>query len=113
MSAQEKLRARSRRLPPFGREIKAMVDARLRPVQFGGSVVVSLDWRLGTSWPRIVLPPDVDPHEFDLSFLRGLSLLVVYRPGHPAEHLAAALDAIHAAGPHEVAPIALPHLVDE
>lgn len=90
-----------------------MVRQRLRPVIFGGAIVVSLDWRLGSGWPRIVLPPDVDPYSYNLDFLRGLDLLVVHRPGHPQDHLEMSVAAVKAAAPNVCAVVALPHLVDE
>lgn len=101
-----------KRLPPYARPIVDMLRRRLRPVAFGGAIVVALAWDLGAAWPRIVLPPDVDPHDFDLAFLRGLDLLVIHRPGHSAAHLAATLTAIKAVRPHVVTVVAVPRLVD-
>ena len=105
--------ARRRPLPPYGREIVEMLRRNLRPAVPDGTIVVSLDWRLGTGWGRIVLPADVDPHTYDLDFLRGLDVLIVHRPGHPPEHVAAAREAVQAARPHVCALCALPYLVDE
>ena len=51
-----------------------MLRAKLRPAILGGSIVVSLDSVLGTAWPRIVLPKDHDPSEYDLGFLARLEL---------------------------------------
>ena len=112
MTAQRNAQAPHRRLPPFGREIVAMVRAGRRPAILGGSVVVSLDWKLGAAWPRIVLPRDTDPHEFDLAFLVGLDVLIVYRPDHPWKHVAAALEAVRAVRPRVCASTPLPHAVD-
>src|SRR5579864_3387839 len=97
MSAQRNAQAQCRPLPPYGREIVEMLRRKLRPAIPDGTIVVSLDWRLGTGWGRIVLPVNVDPGTFNLDFLAGLDVLVVYRPGHPADHVAAALDAVNAA----------------
>ena len=63
-------------------------------------------------WPRVVLPKDHDPHEYNLEFLAGLDVLVVYRPNHPPQHVAAALEAVRAVQPHVCAAIALPHVVE-
>ena len=89
-----------------------MVLAGRRPVMFGGGIVVSLDWQLGTGWCRIVLPPDTDPATYDLDFLAGLDILLVYRPDHPDWHREAAIAAVRAARPRVCAPVALPHLVE-
>jgi hypothetical protein len=104
-------RAGTRRLPPFGNAIRAIVLAGRRPLEFGGAIAVCLDWKIGSCWPRIVLPPDQDPTTFDLSFLAGLHVLVFWRPGHSPDHIAAALEAVRAARPAKCAPVELPHIV--
>jgi hypothetical protein len=113
MSAERNPRPAHRPLPPYGRDILEMLRLKLRPAMPDGTVVVSLDWHLGTGWGRIVLPGNVDPWTYNLDFLAGLDVLVVYRPGHPAEHVAAALEAVRAAHPHVCAQCELPHLVAE
>ena len=110
MMPQRKPGGARKPLPPYGREILEMLRLKLRPAILGGSIVAALDWNLGTAWPRIVLPRDHDPHGYELGFLAGLDVLVVYRPNHPREHVAAALDAIRGVQPHVCAPMALPHL---
>ncbi|HLX30770.1 MAG TPA: hypothetical protein VKV24_20020 [Casimicrobiaceae bacterium] len=100
-----------RPLPPYGREILEMLRRGLRPAIPDGTIVVSLDWNLGTAWGRIVLPKDHDPRGYYLDFLAGLDVLIVYRRGHPAEHVAAAIEAVNAARPHVCAECELPHLV--
>jgi hypothetical protein len=113
LSAQRHARPQYRPLPPYGRQIVEMLRLKLRPAILGGCVAVSLDWDLGSAWPRIVLPRDVDPHSYNLAFLAGLDTLVIYRPGHPADHIAAAVEAVKAARPHVCGVTALPQLVNE
>ena len=100
---------RARRLPPFGREVRNMVWSRRRPVNFGGAILISLDWNLGGCWsPRIVLPPDTEPTLFDLSYLRGCEILVIHRPEHSRRHLDAVLAALRGVPVRLVANVALP-----
>lgn len=100
-------RARGKELPPYGASVIQMLSGTRRPALFGGSIVVALDWRLGRRWPRIVLPPDQDPHAFHLAFLSGLSLVIAHRPGHRESHLKAALEAVAAAKPRKLDVIAV------
>ena len=86
------------RLPPFGRALAAMVVAGQRPQLFGGAIVAALDWDIGETWPRFVLPVADDPCEFRLDFCNGLDVLILFRPGHDAAHVNRACDAIRAAG---------------
>ncbi len=100
---------RTRRLPPFGREVRDMIFARRRPVLFGGAILVSLDWKLGDRWkPRLVLPPDTQPEVFDLSYLLGCEILVIHRPEHPLSHVTAVLAALRAVPVRLVINVALP-----
>ena len=102
------LRHAGKPLPPFGRDIVQMLSHRVWPAMFGGAIVVSLDWSLGEECQRIVLPRDQDPHAFYLDFLAGLDVVIVHRPGHPAHHIAEAVDAINAARPHACVVVVLP-----
>jgi hypothetical protein len=86
-----------------------MIWARRRPVLFGGAIVVSLDWNVGSSWsPRIVLPADSNPEIFDLSYLRTCEVLVIHRPEHPHQHVTAVLAALRAVPVRVVTNVALP-----
>jgi hypothetical protein len=42
-------------------------------------VVISLDWRLGAFFPRVVIPDDRQIQQTDLSFIAGLWALIAYR----------------------------------
>ena len=101
-----------RGLPPEAkRNVVAFVQRGLRPKIFGGGFVCSLDWNLGRSWPRFVIPRDCDPRDYDLRFVRGLDLLVIHRPGHPKEHVERACAALRDNGARVVAPVQLPRVV--
>jgi hypothetical protein len=93
-------------LPPFGRVIKAMATAGLRPTFPSGTVIAALAWDIAPRWPRIVIADE--PSQYRLEFARGLDWLVLAAVGHSQEHVAAVVEALREAGAHIVVPVVLP-----
>jgi hypothetical protein len=89
----------------------AMVRRKLRPVHLGGAFVCSLDWSLARCWARFVIPPGADPCEFDLRFVRGLDILIMYRPGHNEQHVSAVVEALTANGARVAVRVPTPRVV--
>ena len=98
-----------RRLPPGGVAVRDMIRARMRPKLFGGAIIVSLDWKLARHWPlTVTMPLDMDSAQFDVSYLRNVEVLVIHRPDHPAEHVAAVLKVLHSVPTRLAWSVALP-----
>lgn len=93
-------------LPPYGREIKSMLERGERPVIFGGSIVAACTWDVAPHWPRIVIPDD--PARYDLEWCHGVSWLVLAREGHDRAHVDAVVRALRDSGADVVAPVILP-----
>jgi len=66
-----------RKLPPFG---KALLDARYRGLAPRDLFVCLDDWRAFKGRARIVIPPDLDPAETDLTFAAGIDCIVAWLP---------------------------------
>lgn len=64
------------KLPPFGREL---LELRRRGLVPDRTVVVSLDsWEWGKSYPRLVVPPELDPSGADFSMLAAITCFVAW-----------------------------------
>jgi hypothetical protein len=79
-----------------------------RPVLLGGAFAAALEWDLGRTWPRFVLPPGEPVAGFDLRFVAGVDVLVIHRPDHNAQHVRDCVEALRAHQAHLVVAIALP-----
>jgi hypothetical protein len=68
-------------LPAFGRQLKAAIEAGLRPRTGGGGVIVTSEWNYALAFApgRVVCPPDCDAEAYDFEFLCGLDVLVLVR----------------------------------
>lgn len=71
--------ANRRRLPAYGRQIKAALDAGLRPRTGGGTIIVTSEWNYAraSSPGRVVCPPSDHPEEYDFAFLNGCEVIVL------------------------------------
>ena len=78
----------SPRLPAYGKQFMAMRKSGRVPSL---RVMVTFDWDLANAYPRIVIADDT--HEWNLSFLAGLPVQVVYRR-KDAHRVSALVDAI-------------------
>ncbi len=68
-----------RRLPAYGRQLKAALDRELRPRKGGGSIVVTTEWDYAQYFDagRVVCPPGDSADEFDFTFLAGCEVIVL------------------------------------
>ena len=66
-----------RRLPAYGRSLKAHLTAGLRPIAGGGAIVVTTEWSYATPFARLVCSPDFPPDRWDFSYLRGTEVIVL------------------------------------
>lgn len=65
-----------RHFPAYGREIADLRRRGLVPV---GTVVVAVDlWHLGRSYPRVVVPAELEPDGVDFTMLAGLELFLAW-----------------------------------
>ncbi len=64
-----------RRLPAYGREL---VEAQRRGLNVPW-LLIALDWNLGRTFPRVVIPTDTPAHELDWRLVHGLGCMVAYR----------------------------------
>jgi hypothetical protein len=68
-----------RRLPAFGRAIRANLLAGKRPRIGGGCVCITTDWAIHIAIPRMVCEPIVPAGSWDLTFLAGVEVLLLTR----------------------------------
>lgn len=68
-------KTQGRRLPAYGR---ALIDAQ-RNGRNVPCLVLSLDWKLGRAFPRVVIPADVQIAELDLHLVARLECMVAHR----------------------------------
>jgi hypothetical protein len=68
-----------RRLPAYGRQLAAALDAGLRPRTGGGTIIVTTDWNYARAFSpgRVVCPPSDSPDEFEFTFLNGCEVIVL------------------------------------
>lgn len=68
-----------KKLPAYGRALKAALTAGLRPRKAGGGIVVTTDWNYARAFDpgRIVCPPGEPVERYDFSFLAGCPVVVV------------------------------------
>ena len=66
--------------PPFGKQFAQARKQGLVPRRLGlGNLVVTLDWKdKSGAHPKVVIPPGEDPASYDLSFVRGLFVTVIF-----------------------------------
>ena len=58
-----------------------MRELRLRQLVPAKQIIVSLDsWEYGKSYPRVVLPPDLEPATCNFDFLAALDVVLVLDP---------------------------------
>jgi len=71
--------ATRQRLPAYGRQLKAALDAGLRPVKGGGTIIVTTEWNYARAFDpgRVVCPPDDSPSDYDFAFLNGCEVVVL------------------------------------
>ena len=71
--------ASQRRLPAYGRRLKAALDAGYRPVKGRGTVIVTSEWNYATAFNpgRVVCPPEDSPEDYDFTFLNGCEVVVL------------------------------------
>jgi len=69
----------ARRLPAYGRQLKAALDAGLRPRTGGGTIIVTTEWDYARAFSpgRVVCPPSDPPEDFDFAFLNGCEVIVL------------------------------------
>lgn len=67
-------KTQGRRLPAYGR---ALIDAQ-RSGRNVPWLVLSLDWKLGRAFPRVVVPADMQITELDLRLVAGLECMVAH-----------------------------------
>ena len=67
------------RLPAHGRQLKAALDAGMRPAKGGGSIIVTSHWDYARAFDpgRVVCPPEDSPDDYDFSFLNGCEIVVL------------------------------------
>lgn len=68
---------KQKRLPPFGRDLLA---ARYRGLAPRDLFVCLDDWRAFPGRVRVVLPPDLNPFDADLTFAAGVDCIVAWDP---------------------------------
>jgi hypothetical protein len=69
----------TRRLPAYGRAIRASLNAGLRPV-VGNTVAVCVDWPERCALAHVVcLPRDRGPDEYEFGFIAGVDTIVWFR----------------------------------
>jgi hypothetical protein len=87
----------ARKLPPYGKQLMARRMAGEVPRE----VIVSLSWKLGAAFTRIVIPEDTAVDDLDLRALAGLDVTVVHH-AEDAHRVPAVADAILAVRPRLV-----------
>jgi hypothetical protein len=67
------------RLPAHGRQLKAALDAGLRPRKGGGTIIVTSEWDYARAFDpgRVVCPPSDPVDGFDFTFLSGCEVVVL------------------------------------
>ena|ERR1700687_1827968 len=71
--------AQQRRLPAFGRAIRANLLASRRPCIGGGCICVTTDWTIRTPLTQLVCEPSDPVASWNLTFLAGVEVLVLTR----------------------------------
>ena len=91
--------ATRRRLPAHGRQLKAALDAGLRPAKGGGSIIVTSEWNYARAFDpgRVVCPPEDSADEYDFAFLNGCDVVVLV-PERDEPHGRQLLACIRSAG---------------
>jgi hypothetical protein len=90
-----------KRLPAFGRELRALRDAGRVPR--GGMVVITLSFRTPHHWYfRLVVGDDTDPHEIDFSDLAGVNCVVVVTPADDPARVSAVIEQIKRCRPRSL-----------
>ena len=89
--------AQPRRLPAFGRAIRANLLAGKRPRIGGGCVCIVTDWAIRTPLVRMVCEPSVPVKSWKLDFLPGVEVLLLVR-GRDAGYGVELRDALLEAG---------------
>ena len=70
----------ARRLPAYGRELRANLDAGRLPALGGGAVAVCVGWPAQCALAHVVCPRDDRPaNGWDFSFLAGIDAIVTLR----------------------------------
>lgn len=86
-----------RRLPAFGRRIRANLLAGKRPKIGGGCVCIVSDWNIRTPLITMVCEPSVPMESWKLGFLAGVEVLLLVR-GRDLAYGVALRDALLDAG---------------
>ncbi len=71
--------AQRRRLPAFGRAIRANLLAGKRPKIGGGCVCIVTDWTIRTPLAQMVCESSIAAGSWDLTFLAGVEVLLLTR----------------------------------
>jgi hypothetical protein len=71
--------ANTPRLPAYGRQLKAALDAGLRPRKGGGCIIVTSEWEYARAFDpgRVVCPVSESPDSYDFTFLNGCEAIVL------------------------------------
>ena len=79
MSTATHARPSRQRLPAYGRQLRAALDAGLRPLKGGGSIIVTTDWDYARAFHpgRVVCPVTSPPDCYDVEFLRGCEVIML------------------------------------
>ena len=94
-SFETKLNPDCKRLPAYGKAFMAMRQSGKAPSR---RVIAVFDWDLAKAYPRIVIADDTPTGEWNLGFLAGLPVQVVYRR-KDAHRVSALIDAILGVNP--------------
>jgi hypothetical protein len=97
-----------RRLPAFGRDIRAKLLAGKRPRVGGGCVCIATDWKIRTALAQMVCESGLPIESWDLTFLAGVEVLLLTHAPDVA-YAEALADALTVAG----SPLVSLHVVAE
>ncbi|MBA3756571.1 MAG: hypothetical protein H0X02_10235 [Nitrosomonas sp.] len=68
----------TKKFPAYGKQLDQLRRNGFIPAQ---RVVCTTDWKLGATYPRIVIPAGVDVHQLNFTYLAALSVQIVHHEG--------------------------------
>ena len=71
----------TKKFPPYGKKLDQLRRTGLIPTN---RVIVSTCWKLGRTYPRIVIPKNTEPAQFNFAYLAGLSVHIVHHDEEPS-----------------------------
>lgn len=92
-----------KKFPPFGRILFELRRTGKVPSRM---VMVTFDWKLARSYPRIVLPHNIPPEALQFNYLAGLPVQIVYHTNQ-SNRIDAVVEEILAVNPSFLATFAL------